>query len=55
MVSRKGDDQPRIPPDHGSEPSRWDKFMAKHAGTVVPVSFLVAFVALMIYGMCGSR
>jgi len=55
MVSRKGDDQPRTPPDRGSEPSRWDKLMANHGGTLVPVSLLLAFVALMVYGMCAPR
>lgn len=55
MVSRNGDDQPRTSPDQGSEATRWDAFVAKHGGTIVPVALLLAIAALMIYGMFAPR
>jgi len=55
MVSRKGDDQPRTPPDRGSEMTRWEKFMASHGGTLAPVGLLLLFVALIVYGMCAPH
>lgn len=55
MVSSKGDESARAPAETGSESTDQQSFMARHAGTLLPVGLMLALAALLLWGMLDSR